>query len=130
MGRKHYPSDISVEQFERIRGLLEGSKKRTCPRRVDLYDVFCAILYLLNLLKNAAVWRALPSDFPPASTVRYYFDQWSKVPDDASSSLLEQALKKSVGARTREQRQAALDELLHRGRTKREEHRYGQTQGL
>jgi transposase len=126
MGRKHYPSDISVEQFERIRGLLEGSKKRTCPRRVDLYDVFCAILYLL---KNAAVWRALPSDFPPASTVRYYFDQWSKVPDDASSSLLEQALKNLV-ARTREQRQAALDELLRRGRTKRQEHRYGQTQGL
>jgi transposase len=93
MGRKHYPSDISVEQFERIRGLLEGSKKRTCPRRVDLYDVFFAILYLL---KNAAVWRALPSDFPPASTVRYYFDQWSKVPDDASSSLLEQALKNLV----------------------------------
>jgi transposase len=127
MGRKHYPIDISVEQLERIRGFLEGSKKRTCPRRVDLYDVFCAILYSL---KNAAVWRALPSDFPPTSTVRYDFDQWSKVPDDASSSLLEQALKKSGGARTREQRQAALDELLHRGRTKRQEHRYGQTQGL
>jgi transposase len=127
MSRKHYPSDISVEQFERIRGFLAGSRKRTCPRRVDLYDVFCAILYLL---KNAAVWRALPSDFPPTGTVRYYFDQWSKVPDDASSSLLEQALKKSGGARTGEQRQAALDELLHRGRTKRQEHRYSRTQGL
>lgn len=125
MNRKHYPSDVSREQFEQIRGLLEGGKKRTCPRQVDLYDVFCAILYLL---KNAAVWRALPSDFPPTSTVRYYFDQWSHVPDEATFSLLEQALKKSGGQRTREQRQAALDALLHRGRTKRQEHRYGQTQ--
>ena len=125
MNRKHYPSDISREQFEQIRGLLEGSKKRTCPRQVDVYDVFCAILYLL---KNAAVWRALPSDFPPASTVRYYFDQWSNAPDGATFSLLEQALKKSGGERTREQRQAALDELLHRGRTKRQKHRYSQTQ--
>jgi transposase len=76
MSRKHYPSDISREKFAQVQGLLEGSKKRTCPRQVDVYDVFCAILYLL---KNAAVWRALPSDFPPASTVRYYFDNWSKV---------------------------------------------------
>jgi hypothetical protein len=44
MSRKYYPSDISVEQFEWIRGLLEGSKKPTCPRRVDLYEVFCAHL--------------------------------------------------------------------------------------
>jgi transposase len=86
MSRKHYPSDISREQFEAIRGLLEGAKKRTFPRQQDLYDIFCAILYLL---KNAATWRALPSDFPSPSTVRYYFDQWAKVCDETGVSLLE-----------------------------------------
>jgi transposase len=125
MGRKYYPSDISREQFEQIRGMLEGSRKRTCPRQIDLYDVFCGILYLL---KNAATWRALPSDFPSTSTVRYYFDQWSRVREGESMSLLAQALKKSGGARTQEQRANALDDLLHRGRAKREEHRYGATQ--
>ena len=101
MDRKHYPSDISREQFEQIRPLLEGARKKTCPRRQDLYDIFCAILYLL---KNAATWRALPGDFPSPSTVRYYFDQWNAVPDGGTDSLLAQALKKSGGARTQEQR--------------------------
>lgn len=75
MSRKQYPSDISREQFEKIRAMLEGIRHRTRPRRVDLYDVFCAILYLL---KNACIWRALPSDFPSVSTVRYYFDLWAR----------------------------------------------------
>lgn len=125
MNRKHYPSDISREQFEQVRPMLEAARKKTCPRRQDLYDVFCAILYLL---KNAATWRALPGDFPSPSTVRYYFDQWSGVPDGCTESLLAQALKKSGGARTQEQRAAALDELVHRGRTKRQEHGHGAAQ--
>ncbi|WP_194725024.1 transposase [Noviherbaspirillum malthae] len=55
--------------------MLEGGRKRTNPRRVDLYDIFCAIQYLL---KNAATWRALPAYFPPVSTVRYHFDNWTR----------------------------------------------------
>ena len=90
MKRKHYPSDISREQFELIRPLLEGSRKKAAPKKWDLYDIFCAILYLL---KNAATWRALPGDFPSPSTVRYSFDHWCKVAEDGTPSLLEQALK-------------------------------------
>jgi transposase len=121
MSRKHYPSDISREQFEQIRGILEGLRHKTRPRRVDLYDVFCAILYLL---KNACVWRALPSDFPSVSTVRYYFDLWGKAGVGEELNLLEQALKKSGGARALAQWARQRDELLHRGRTKREEYRH------
>lgn len=127
MGRKSYPSDISREQFERIRAVLEGSRKRTRPSKVDLYDVFCAILYLL---RNAATWRALPSDFPAVSTVRYYFDAWNRISDASHMSLLEQALKKSGGQRAQEKWQTALDELLHRGRAKRQEYRHSFMQGL
>lgn len=127
MSRKQYPSDISLEQFEPIRGMLEGGRQKTRPRRVDLYDVFCAILYLL---KNAAVWRALPSDFPSISTVRYYFDLWSAQRAGGEPSLLEQALKKSGGERTRAQRTIALNDLLHRGRTKRQEYRYSTEERL
>jgi transposase len=46
--RKTYPSDISREQFEQVKDLLETARKKTRPRTVDLYDVFCAILYLLK----------------------------------------------------------------------------------
>src|SRR5215204_524563 len=90
--RKKYPSDISREQFELIRPLLESARKKTKPRQVQLYDVFCAILYLL---KSGCQWRMLPSDFPRWRTVHEYFQQWSNKASDAELSLLERALKKS-----------------------------------
>ena len=41
--RAKYPSDISPEQFEPIRALLQCARKSTRPRSVDLYEVFCAV---------------------------------------------------------------------------------------
>ena len=46
--RKSYPSDVSREEFEKIREALEGLQKKTHPRKYDLYDIFCAVLYLLK----------------------------------------------------------------------------------
>jgi hypothetical protein len=43
-----YGSDVSREQFEVIREDLEKAKKATRPRKVDLYDIFCAVLYILK----------------------------------------------------------------------------------
>jgi len=62
--RKSYPSDISREQFERIRPLLESVRKRTKPRTVDLHEVFNAVLYLL---KAAASGACFPQGFPTGS---------------------------------------------------------------
>ena len=90
MERKEYPSDISREQFEKIRGMLERAKCRTAPRRKEWYDVFCAIR---SLLKNGCPWRARPGDFPKWNIVRDYFDQWMALRADGDS-LLEQALNK------------------------------------
>ena len=89
--RKIYPSDVSRAQFELIRDLLESARKRMRPRQVDLYDVFCGVLYLL---KSGCQWRMLPSDFPKWRTVHHYFSLWSEVPE-GGISLLERALKKS-----------------------------------
>ena len=88
--RKHYPSDISLEQFETIRALLESARKTTAPRKVDLYDVFCAVLYLL---KSGCQWRMIPSDYPDWRTVYAYFCQWRET-KEGQPSLLEQVLKK------------------------------------
>ena len=44
MERKRYPSDISREQYQSIRLLLETGNKKTRPQEVDLYNVFCAVL--------------------------------------------------------------------------------------
>ena len=101
MYRAIYPSDITREQFETIRPELENFKKSTKPRDVDLYDVFCAILYLL---KSSCQWRMLPSDFPKWGTVYSYFQQWKAKPDPTNAeaegtlSLLEKLLYEQVAA--------------------------------
>ena len=89
--RKSYPSDISREQFEPIHDLLQSVRKRTRPRTVDLYEVFCGLLYLL---KSGCQWRMLPSDFPEWRTVYAYYAKWREV-DAQGISVLERALKKS-----------------------------------
>ena len=90
--RKGYPSDIKREQFEAIRPLLESARRKTAPRKVELYEVFCAVLYLL---RTGCQWRALPSDFPKWRTVHSYFAIWSEPRE--GGSLLEQALMAASG---------------------------------
>ena len=80
--RKKYPSDITRAQFEHIRGILESGKKKTAPRKVDLYEIFCAILYLLKI---GCQWRMLPETFPKWNTVYYYFSIWNKAQDEKPS---------------------------------------------
>ena len=97
-----YPSDISREQFDQILPLLESARRRTKPRTVDLYDVFCGVLYLL---KSGCQWWMLPADFPDWRTCYKYFRQWSERPSRAI-------------------------QLLHRGLSEHKEHRQRPEQGL
>ena len=89
-----YPSDISREQFARVLPTLLTARRRTKPRTVDLYDVFCGVLYVL---KSGCQWRMLPADFPQWQTCYKYFGQWSERPNPAQPSILEQVLKKIGG---------------------------------
>ncbi len=85
-----YPSDVSREQFEQIRPLLESARKKTKPRSIDLYDVFCGTLYVL---KGGIQWRMLPEGFPKWRTVYNYWQLWSEE-KDGEDSVLEVVLKK------------------------------------
>ena len=87
--RKSYPSDITREQFEVIRPILNSATKTTHPRKYDLYDIFCAVLYLI---KEGCSWRAIPHDFPKWENVRYHYDIWAK-PDENGFSLLDGILR-------------------------------------
>jgi len=82
--RKTYPSDISRDQFGLISSILEAVKIKTKEREVDLYEIFCAILYRL---KNGCTWEALPHDFPKHQTVYYYFRRWKRVKKDGFSTI-------------------------------------------
>ncbi|BBL34822.1 hypothetical protein Nstercoris_01067 [Nitrosomonas stercoris] len=124
--RKYYPSDISREQFEQVRLLLEGARKKTRPRTVDLYEVFCAVLYLL---KSGCQWRLLPDSFPKWRTVHSYWAIWSE-PDAEGVSLLERALKKIRWRGSYQTGAQRLQHVLDRGRAEREKHGHGGPEGL
>ena len=85
-----HPDMISREQFELVRSGLEYAKKRTRPRKYDLYDIFCAILYIR---KNNIHWRSLPKEYPDWRSVYYYYSLWT-VPRDDGTDLLQNAMEK------------------------------------
>ena len=102
-----YPSDISRTQFNTILPLLEGARRKTKPRTIDLYDVFNGLLYVM---KTACQWRALPHDYPKWRTVHEYFRIWSEEPKEGGESILTQVLKKIGRRRTYEAWQKLLNE--------------------
>lgn len=86
-----YPSNLTRAQFELLRNDLETFRKRTCPRKVDLYEVFNAVIFVI---RTGTQWRQLPHDFPKWQTVYTYFAMWSKPLDDTEYSLIDLLLKK------------------------------------
>ena len=92
-----YPSDISREQFARILPALESARRRTKPRTVDLYDVFCGVLYLL---KSGCQWRMLPVDFPNWGTLLQVFPAMERASRPRAGFYLGAGLKNNalVGA--------------------------------
>ncbi|GKQ56694.1 transposase [Sphaerotilus sp. FB-3] len=123
--RKAYASDISRERFAEIEPLLRGVRRRTKPTTVDLYEVFCAVLYLL---RTGCQWRFLPADFPKWSTVYAWWRKWSE-PDADGVSTLERALKKSGWRGPHETGAQRHADTVDRGRAEREERGHGRVQG-
>lgn len=105
-----YPSDITREQFDKIRPKLESGRKKTRPRTIDLYDVFCAVLYIV---KSGCQWRMLPKDFPKWRSCHYYFGIWSEKSDECSESILEEVLKKIGWRDTAKQWQTSKHKLSY-----------------
>lgn len=88
--REGYPSDISREQFKKIEWNLRNVEGRRPKKpKVDLFEVVCAIFYLL---KSGCQWRMLPKDFPKWQKVYYYFRIWKKR-INGNESIWENVLK-------------------------------------
>lgn len=79
---RFYPSDISLKQFNEIKPLIESIRKKTRPRTVNLYDIFCGVLYVL---KSGCQWRMLPKDYPKWELCYYYFSLWNKKYDPSNT---------------------------------------------
>ena len=90
--RATYPSDITREQFEIIRNTLESSKKVTHPRSIDIYEIFCAILYRE---REGCRWRSLPHDFPKWENCYYHYNEWRKT-ENGEESVLDRVMREMV----------------------------------
>ena len=68
-----YPTDLTDAQWALLEPLLQRADGPGRPTELDLRTVVNALLYKN---RTSCQWRMLPSDFPPHSSVRYYFDKW------------------------------------------------------
>ncbi len=90
--RASYPSDITREQFEVIRYIIESAKRVTHPRQINIYDIFCAILYRI---REGCRWRSLPHDYPKWQICYYHYNEWRKSVN-GEESVLDRALRELV----------------------------------
>ena len=68
-----YASDLSDVEWALIEPMLPAARRLGRPRTVDLREVVNALLFIA---RSCCQWRLLPKDFPPFTTVQYYFYQW------------------------------------------------------
>ena len=77
MTRKAYPTDICDEEWDLIKSMIPGERKRKRgkKREVDMREVVNAIFYIL---RAGCSWRMMPHDFPAWQTVYSYFQRWQR----------------------------------------------------
>lgn len=68
-----YASDMTDAEWNLIEPLMPARSRRGRPREIDLRWIMNAVLYIAA---SGCQWRALPKDFPPYTTVQYYFYKW------------------------------------------------------
>jgi transposase len=70
-----YTTELTLEQYELLESLLPPETETGRPRTVNMMLVIQGILYVLV---SSCAWRLMPKEYPPYSTVYYYFSKWSK----------------------------------------------------
>jgi len=65
-----YPSDLSDEEWAILEPLTPPGKPGGRPRTVNMRAVLDGIF---SILRGGCAWRMLPHEYPPRSTVYYYF---------------------------------------------------------
>jgi putative transposase len=68
-----YDMELTLEQYELLETLISPNSSTGRPRTVNLMLVLQGILYVLV---SGCAWRLLPKQYPPYSTVYYYFRKW------------------------------------------------------
>lgn len=81
-----YETDLTDEQWALVEPFVRQKPGAGAKRQVDTREVLNAIFYQN---RTSCQWRLLPKDFPPRSTVHYYYQKWR---DDDTWINLNEAL--------------------------------------
>src|SRR4051812_11064451 len=105
MDTKRYPTDLTDAQWGIVDTLVPVKAGQGRPTEISLRRVIDAIQYIC---RTGCPWRFLPHDFPPWTSVRYYFDKWKA---DGTLDLLHGALRERVrrAERPEERTSASVD---------------------
>jgi putative transposase len=88
-----YPSDLSDAEFACLEPHLPGPKRCGRPWVHPRRAILDAIFYLV---RTGCQWRALPREYPPWSTVHYWFRRWRL---DGTRERLNGALRERLRVR-------------------------------
>ena len=87
---KSYPSDMTDHEWKIVEPLIPAAKHGGRKRTVNIRNVLNAIFYVT---KGGIQWEMLPKDFPPMSTVYWYFAQWKR---DGTIEKIHDKLRKII----------------------------------
>jgi putative transposase len=90
MKRKPYSTDLTDEQWAKLKPHLPLAHRRGAPRRANLREILNALLYIS---RTGCQWRLLPHDLPPWEKVYSYFSHWR---DDGTWERLNRELRMEV----------------------------------
>jgi putative transposase len=75
MSNQPYATDLTDAEWAILSSLIPEAKPGGHPRTVNMRSVCNAIYYQL---KTGCQWHLLPHDFPPSSTVYFYYRRWQR----------------------------------------------------
>jgi putative transposase len=95
MERRPYATDLTDEQCTVVEPLIPAPLPNGRPPIWPRREILNAILYVL---KTGCAWHLLPHDFPPYSTVFWYFRGWRKAGVwEALNSVLREKVREELG---------------------------------
>jgi putative transposase len=88
--RKHYPSDLTDEQWAILEPLIPPEKHGGRHRTINMRELLNGMFYIN---RAGCQWDMLPHDLPPKDTVYGYFARWR---DDGTWQRMMDALREKV----------------------------------
>jgi putative transposase len=99
---KRYPSDLTRNQWKKLKRLLPKAQPGGRPRSVNLREVLNGVFYIA---RGGCSWRMMPKDLPPWSTCYDYFRKWR---NDGTWSKVNDALRTQVRHRAKRKKSPSL----------------------